>query len=79
MTKLIQITHNLDLCDIWGIRSPKRKQFTFTQHHSTVFIQRRLDYFFTSSSLQDSIKTRNTLAAFSTDHSPTTFSLHHLK
>ena len=79
IAKLIQITENLDLCDIWRIRNPKRKRFTFRQHHSTGFIQRRLDYFFISNSLQESIKTTDTLAAFSTNHSPITFSLCHLK
>ena len=80
IAKLIQITtENLDLCDIWRIRNPKRKRFTFRQHHSTGFIQRRLDYFFISNSLQESTKTTDTLAAFSTDHSPITFSLCHLK
>ena len=79
IAKLIQITKNLDLCDIWRIRNPKRKRFTFRQHHSTGFIQRRLDYFFISNSLQESTKTTDTLAAFSTDHSPITFSLCHLK
>ena len=79
IAKLIQITENLDLCDIWRIRNPKRKRFTFRQHHSTGFIQRRLDYFFVSNSLQESIKSADTLAAFSTDHSPITLSLCHLK
>ena len=76
IAKLIQITENLDLCDIWRIRNPKRKRFTFRQHHSTGFIQRRLDYFFISNSLQESTKTTDTLAAFSTDHSPITFPCH---
>ena len=79
IAKLIQITENLDLCDIWRIRNPKRKRFTVRQHHSTGFIQRRLDYFFISNSLQESIKTTDTLVAFSTDHSPKTLSLCHLK
>ena len=79
LAKLIQATENLDLCDIWRIRNPKRKRFTFRQHHSTGFIQRRLDYFFISNSLKESIKTTDTLAAFYTDHSPITFSLCHLK
>ena len=55
--KLIQITENLHVCDIWRIRHPKRKRFPFRQHHSTAFIQRLLDYFFISNSLQESIKT----------------------
>ena len=69
IAKLMQITENLDLCAIWRIRIPNRKQFTFRQHHSTGFIQRRLDCFFISNFLQESIKTADTLAAFSTDHS----------
>ena len=79
IAKSIQITENLDLCDIWRIRNPKRKRFTFRQHHSTGFIQRRIEYYFISNSLQESTKTADTLAAFSTDHSSRTFSLCHLK
>ena len=79
IAKLIQITENLDLYDIWRIRNPKRKRFTCRQHHFTGFIQRRLDYFFISNSLRESIKTTYTLAAFSADRSPITFSLCHLK
>ena len=55
IAKLIQITENLDLRDIWRIRNPQRKQFTFRQHRSIGFIQ-GLDYFFISNSLQESIK-----------------------
>ena len=39
IAKLIQITENLDLCDIWSICNPKRRRFTFRQHHSTGFIK----------------------------------------
>ena len=79
IVKLLQITENLDLCDAWRIRNPKKKRFTFRQHHSTGFIQRHLDCFFVSNFLQESIKSADTLAAFSTDHSPITLSLCHLK
>ena len=78
IAKLIRITENLDLCDIWRIRNPKRQRFTFRQNHSTGIIQRRLDYFFISNSFQESIKTTDTLAAFSTNHSAITLSLCHL-
>ena len=57
----------------------KKKRFTFRQHHSTGFIQRRLDYICISISFQKSTKNTDTLAAFSTGHSPITFSLCHLK
>ena len=73
IAKLIQIKENLDLYDIKRIRSSKRKRFIFRQHHCIGFIQRRLDYFFISNSLQESINTTDVLAAFSTDHSSITF------
>ena len=38
-----------------------------------------LDYFLVYNSLQESIKSADTLAAFSTDHSAITLSLCHLK
>ena len=79
IAKLIQITENLGLCYIWRISNPKRKRFNFRQHHSTGFIQGRLNYFSISNSLQESNKTTVTLAAFSTDHSPITLSLYLLK
>ena len=74
IAKLIQITKNLDLCDIWRICNPKRKRFTFREHHSSGLIQRRIDYFFMYNFLQESIKNTVTLAAFSTVHSPITLS-----
>ena len=57
----------------------KTKRSTFRQHHSTGFIQRRLDYIFISISFQKSTKNTDTLAAFSTDYSLITFSICHLK
>ena len=49
------------------------------QLHTLNDLLKRLDYFFISNSLQESIKTRGTLAAFSTDHSLITFCLFHFK
>ena len=46
LAKLIELKEAYDLCDIWRVRNTKVKQFTFTQQHSSGFIQRRLDYFF---------------------------------
>ena len=40
-----------------------------------LFIQRRLDYFFVSNSLQDAITHADVFAALSTDHSPVTLSI----
>ena len=75
MAKLIQIKEKFDLCDIWRIRNPKMKRFTFRQQHILGFIQRRLDYFLVSSLLQELVNKTEFLAAFSTDHSPLPFSL----
>ena len=38
--KLIEIKEVYELCDIWRIRNTKVKPFTFTQQHSSGFIQR---------------------------------------
>ena len=48
LAKTIQVKEKLNLVDIWRIRNPKTKRFTFRQYHATGFIQRRLDYFFIS-------------------------------
>ena len=46
LAKLIQIKEKFDLCDIWRIRNPNTKPYTFPQQHSSGYIQRRLDFFF---------------------------------
>ena len=51
------------------------KPFTFTQQHSSGFIQRRLDYFFISNGLQEFASTTDILTPISTDHSPVFFPL----
>ena len=75
IAKLIQIKEKFDLCDIRRIRDLKIKRFTFRQQPISGFIQRRLDDFFVSNLLQESINKTEVLAAFSTDHSPLLFSL----
>ena len=75
VAKLIKIKAHFDLCDIWRRRNPDVKQFTFKQKHASGFIQRRLDYFFISNSLQDLITHADAFAALSTDHSPVTISI----
>ena len=73
--KLIKIKEHVDLCDIWRLRNPDVKQFTFRQNHASGFIQRRLDYFFISNNLQDVITHLDFFASLSTDHSPVTVSI----
>ena len=63
------------MCDVWRIRNPNTKRYTFRQQHSSGYISRGLDYIFVSSVLQESVKDRDVFAAFSTDRSPIMFSL----
>lgn len=69
------IFEEMDLCDIWRIRNPSLKRFTWngvaqgrkTNRESRLF--RRLDYIFTSNSLQPYIESSKIIPAPSTDHS----------
>ena len=63
------------LCDIWRIRNPNVKRFTFRQNHVSGFIERRLDFFLISNILQEPITKTDVLDSFCTDHSPIVFSL----
>ena len=72
---MIQTKEKFNLRDIWRMRNPNMKRFTFQQQHILSFIQRRLDYFFVSNRLQESVNKTDVLAAFSTDLSPLLFSL----
>ena len=51
--KLIELKEAFNLCDIWRrIRNTKAKRCTFTQQHTSRFIQRRLDYLLISNGFQ---------------------------
>ena len=67
---MIELIESFELCDIWRIQNSTEKRFTFCQNHITGYIQRRLDYFFVSNMLQESIKNTDLLASLSTDYSP---------
>ena len=73
--KFIYIKESRGLFDIWRIRNPKKRRYTFRQQHVTGFIQRMLDNFLVSNNLQESINRMDMLIAMSTDHSPIFFSL----
>ena len=57
------------------IGNPVTSTFTFRQKHCRGFIQRRLDYIFISSSLQEFVNDTSILTSLSTDHSPVHLSL----
>ena len=63
------------LCDIWRVRNPKKKRYTFRQQHVTSYIQRRLDYFLVLNDMQEFINKTEILTALSTNHSSMFFSL----
>ena len=50
-------------------------EFEIRQNHISGYIKQRLDYFFISNKLQESIKNTDILASLSTDHSPISFTL----
>ena len=56
MAKIIELKEKFDLFDTWRIRNPKTKRYTFRQKHVSGLIQRHLDYFYISNSMQVSVK-----------------------
>ena len=68
IAKLMKILQNLDVTDIFRVRYPLLKRFTF--HRKNPMIQRRLDYFFTANTLQEYIGVIKVLPSFMSDHSP---------
>ena len=68
------VIERFTLVDIWRVRNQNR-WYTFRQSHQAGYLQRCLDYFFVSNSLQENICETDIQVAFCTDHSPITFSL----
>ena len=56
-----------DLVDIWRVKNPEIKSFTWCQSSPQIFC--RLDYWFISNNLQDWIKSTDIIPAPRTDHS----------
>ena len=56
-----------DLVDIWHVKNPGIKRFTWCQNSPQIFC--RLDYWFISNNLQDWIKSTDIIPALRTDHS----------
>ena len=61
------------MCDIWRIRNPNVRCFLFQQNHISSFIERRLDFFLISNTLQELIIKTYILASFCIDHLPIFF------
>ena len=77
ITELSQLKNSRDLLDIWHIRNPFTKRFTYRQHNP--LIQRRLDYFLISDSLQDHTKYVDINPAINTDHSAIVLKFSYIK
>ena len=66
---LAKIAETYDLCDIYRVRNPRGKKFTFRQSGQPRVL-RRLDYIMISNALQERIESIDILASVSSDHSP---------
>ena len=75
LPELIEIRETFNLCDIWRIRNPKSKFFTFHQNHVSGRIQRRLDYFLISNFLEETVIRADVLASFCSGHGPIIFTI----
>ena len=69
LAKLLELKEEYELCDIWRIKNPTKKLYTFRQNHSSGFINRRLDYIFISNKLQKFFNGADIIPAFKTNHS----------
>ena len=67
LSKLLSITEENDLCDIFRVRCPDEKHFTWRRKNP--FKQRRLDYFFISDTLQDIVERIEIIPSVQSDHS----------
>jgi len=68
ISKLLKIKEKFDLTDIFRVRYPELKRFTFRQNSPRRL--RRLDFFLISNSLQEYVTKIDVLNAVSSDHSP---------
>ena len=58
---------DFDLVDIWRVRNPESKRFTWRQKNP--FIQRRLDYWLIRDACQDDIEKSDIIPSINSDHS----------
>ncbi len=68
LSALTNLIEKFDLVDIYRIRNPDTKRFTFRQGNSRIL--KRLDFFLVSSILQENVDKAKVLTALRSDHSP---------
>ena len=64
--KIHDLMLDFNLIDIWRLRNPDKKRFTWKQKNP--FIQRRLDYWLISHEFQDNVDNTDIISAIKTDH-----------
>ena len=67
VSKLLSVMSEIDLCDIYRVRNPDSRHFTWRRKSS--FKQRRLDFFLVSDCLQDNIESVEIIPSVGTDNS----------
>lgn len=67
MDKVNEIMDTFDLTDIWRVRNPYLRQYTWRQYNP--LIQSRLDYWLISDNMQDLVQNVQIKSAIKTDHS----------
>ena len=60
------LQEEFDLVDIWRVKNPERKSFTWSQNSPMIFC--RLDYWLISNTLHDLVKTTDIIPSIKTDH-----------
>ena len=68
ISTISNLQEELDLVDIWRVKNPEKKSFTWSQNSLMIFC--RLDYWLISNALHDLVKiTADIIPAIRTDHS----------
>ena len=67
VTKIRELMLDFNLVDIWRLRNPDKKRYTWKQNKPLV--QRRLDYWLISDDFQDDVDNTGIISAIKTDHS----------
>ena len=65
-TKIRDLMLDFNLVDIWRLRNPDKKRYTWKQNKP--LIQRRLDYWLISDDFQDDVQNTGIISAIKTDH-----------
>ena len=68
IAELIKIESKFELCDIFRVRFPKKRRFTWRKNNPKT--KRRLDFFLISNDLQENVEKIEVLASVSSDHNP---------